>query len=178
MIMIINWIHSKSFLQSLFFTNCVYYFSIAFGFHFGLVSLICTSERDMFNSRTNWWSKHNTQNYSSPFPSLFISQHYLEIFNLEDGTEYQENIETVNYIYKRKLVMNFMIFLSVMVQLYSNQECHNYTYKGTFIEIQMFINLNNYLSSWCAGKHVINNNLHPKVKSSNTTPHPTPPHSQ
>ena len=42
--------------------------------------------------------------------------------------------------------MNFMIFLSVMVQLYSNQECHNYTYKGTFIEIQMFINLNNYLT--------------------------------
>ena len=39
-----------------------------------------------------------------------------------------------------------MIFLSVMVQLYSNQECHDYTYKGTFIEIQMFLNLKNYLT--------------------------------
>ena len=46
--------------------------------------------------------------------------------------------------------MNFIIFLSVMVQSYSNQEFHTCTYQRTFIEtdieIQMFINLNNYLS--------------------------------
>ena len=40
--------------------------------------------------------------------------------------------------------MSFIMFLFVMIQLYPNQECH--IYLCTFIEIPMFINLNNYLT--------------------------------
>ena len=60
--------------------------------------------------------------------------------------QYTKRKKSLQNMFKKiELMMSFIIFLFVMIQLYPNQECHIYVH-CTFIEIPMFINLNNYLT--------------------------------